>query len=147
MQKKKRFLALLLALVVALPFIQSPLTAQAAGEGSVTRKITVVKRKDINDMQYDGKNVLRSSTWWYDDDGIKHPAFCVDPKLAGPGEIAAGKYDVNVTGAETNEKIAAILNNSIPYKTYQELGVANEEEAYAATKAAIWCAIGVSNFY
>lgn len=46
MQKKKRFLALLLALVVALPFIQSPL----AGEGSVTRKITVVKGKDINDM-------------------------------------------------------------------------------------------------
>ena len=120
MQKKKRFLALLLALVVALPFIQSPLTAQAAGEGSVTRKITGVKGKDINDMQYDGKNVLRSSAWW---------------------------YDVNVTGAETNEKIAAILNNSIPYKTYQELGVANEEEAYAATKAAIWCAIGVSNFY
>ena len=45
MQKKKRFLALLLALVVALPFIQSPLIAQAAGEGSVTRKITVVKGK------------------------------------------------------------------------------------------------------
>lgn len=146
MQKKKRFLALLLALVVALPFIQSPLTAQAAGEGSVTRKITVVKGKDINDIQYDGKNVLHSSAWWYDEDGTKNPAFCVDPKLAGPGEIAAGKYDVNVTGAETNEKIAAILNNSIPYKTYQELGVANEEEAYAATKAAIWCVIGVSKY-
>lgn len=146
MQKKKRFLALLLALVVALPFIQSPLTAQAAGEGSVTRKITVVKGKDINDIQYDGKNVLHSSAWWYDEDGKKNPAFCVDPKLAGPGEIAAGKYDVNVTGAETNEKIAAILNNSIPYKTYQELGVANEEEAYAATKAAIWCVIGVSKY-
>ena len=97
MQKKKRFLALLLALVVALPFIQSPLIAQAAGEGSVTRKITVVKGKDINDMQYDGKNVLHSSAWWYDEDGTKHPAFCVDPKLAGPGEIAAGKYDVNGT--------------------------------------------------
>ena len=32
-----------------------------------------------------------SSAWWYDEDGTKHPAFCVDPKLAGPGEIAAGK--------------------------------------------------------
>ena len=32
-----------------------------------------------------------------DDDGTKNPAFCVDPKLAGPGEIAAGKYDVNGT--------------------------------------------------
>ena len=97
MQKKKRYHALLLALVVALPFIQSPLTALAAGDGSVSWKITVVKGIDINDMQYDGKNVLHSSAWWYDDDGTKHPAFCVDPKLAGPGEIAAGKYDVNGT--------------------------------------------------
>ena len=78
-------------------FIKSPITAQATGECSVTRKITVVKGKDINDIQYDGKNVLHSSAWWYDEDGTKHPAFCVDPKLAGPGEIAAGKYDVNVT--------------------------------------------------
>lgn len=146
MQKKERFLALLLALIVALPFVQAPLIAQAAEEGSVTKKITVVKGKDINDIQYNGSNVLHSSAWWYDEDGAKHPAFCVDPKLAGPGEIAAGQYDVNISGAETNEKIAAILNNSIPYKTYQELGVDSEEEAYAATKAAIWCVIGVSNY-
>ena len=53
---------------------------------------------------------------------------------------------MNVAGAETNEKIAAIINNSIPYKTYQELGVNSEEEAYAATKAAIWCVIGVSQY-
>ncbi|WP_418702912.1 thioester domain-containing protein [Anaerotignum faecicola] len=98
-------------------------------------------------MPFSGENVLHSSAWWYDEDGNKNPAFCVDPNLADPGEISAGQYDVNVSGTETNEKIASILNNSIPYKTYQELGVANEEEAYAATKAAIWCAIGVSNFY
>ncbi len=146
MRRKKRLLAFLLSLIVALPFIQTPITAQAAEEGSVRKKVTVVKGKDINDMQYGGMNVLHSSAWWYDDDGTKYPAFCVDPNLAGPGEIAAGKYDVNVAGAETNEKIAAILNNSIPYKTYQELGVASEEEAYAATKAAIWCVIGVSNY-
>ena len=83
---------------------------------------------------------------WYDADGNKNPAFCVDPNKAGPGEYFAGKYDLNVAGAETNEKIAAIINNSIPYKTYQELGVNSEEEAYAATKAAIWCVIGVSQY-
>lgn len=90
MQKKKRFLALLLALVVALPFFQSPLTAQAAGEGSITRKITVVKGKDINDIQYKGSNVLHSSAWWYDDDGTKHPAFCVDQSLPVPERLLQG---------------------------------------------------------
>lgn len=144
MKKIERFFAFLMALLFVLPLI-TPLTVKAE-EGAVARKITVVKGKDINDIQYDKRNVLHSSAWWYDDDGTKHPAFCVDPNLAGPGEIAAGQYEVNIAGAETNEKIAAILNNSIPYKTYQELGVDSEEEAYAATKAAIWCVIGVSNY-
>lgn len=144
MRKTRRIFAFLLALIIALPIINLP-QAQAA-DGSDITKITVVKGKDINDMQYGGREVLHSSAWWFDDQGNKNPAFCVDPNKAGPGEYYAGKYDLNVAGAETNEKVAAIINNSIPYKTYQELGVNSEEEAYAATKAAIWCVIGVSNY-
>lgn len=132
-------------MLIAIPTI-SLSTVHAAEEGSDITKITVVKGKDINDIKYDGRNVLHSSAWWYDEEGNKNPAFCVDPNKAGPGEYFAGKYDLNVAGAETNEKIAAIINNSIPYKTYQELGVNSEEEAYAATKAAIWCVIGVSQY-
>lgn len=145
MCKIRRIIAFLLAMLIAIPTI-SLSTVRAAEEGSDITKITVVKGKDINDMLYGGKKVLHSSAWWYDADGNKNPAFCVDPNKAGPGEYFAGKYDLNVAGAETNEKVAAIINNSIPYKTYQELGVNSEEEAYAATKAAIWCVIGVSNY-
>lgn len=145
MCKTRRIIAFLLAMLIAIPTI-SLSTVHAAEEGSDITKITVVKGKDINDMLYGGKKVLYSSAWWYDADGNKNPAFCVDPNKAGPGEYFAGKYDLNVAGAETNEKVAAIINNSIPYKTYQELGVNSEEEAYAATKAAIWCVIGVSNY-
>ena len=145
MCKTRRIIAFLLAMLIAIPTI-SLSTVRAAEEGSDITKITVVKGKDINDMLYGGKKVLHSSAWWYDAEGNKNPAFCVDPNKAGPGEYFAGKYDLNVAGAETNEKVAAIINNSIPYKTYQELGVNSEEEAYAATKAAIWCVIGVSNY-
>ena len=145
MCKTRRIIAFLLAMLIAIPTI-SLSTVHAAEEGSDITKITVVKGKDINDMLYGGKKVLHSSAWWYDAEGNKNPAFCVDPNKAGPGEYFAGKYDLNVAGAETNEKVAAIINNSIPYKTYQELGVNSEEEAYAATKAAIWCVIGVSNY-
>ena len=145
MCKTRRIIAFLLAMLIAIPTI-SLSTVHAAEEGSDITKITVVKGNDINDIKYDGRNVLHSSAWWYDEEGNKNPAFCVDPNKAGPGEYFAGKYDLNVAGAETNEKIAAIINNSIPYKTYQELGVNSEEEAYAATKAAIWCVIGVSQY-
>ena len=145
MCKTRRIIAFLLAMLIAIPTI-SLSTVRAAEEGSDITKITVVKGKDINDIKYDGRNLLHSSAWWYDEEGNKNPAFCVDPNKAGPGEYFAGKYDLNVAGAETNEKIAAIINNSIPYKTYQELGVNSEEEAYAATKAAIWCVIGVSQY-
>ena len=141
MCKTRRIIAFLLAMLIAIPTI-SLSTVHAAEEGSDITKITVVK----GNIKYDGRNVLHSSAWWYDEEGNKNPAFCVDPNKAGPGEYFAGKYDLNVAGAETNEKIAAIINNSIPYKTYQELGVNSEEEAYAATKAAIWCVIGVSQY-
>ena len=104
MCKTRRIIAFLLAMLIAIPTI-SLSTVRAAEEGSDITKITVVKGKDINDMLYGGKKVLHSSAWWYDADGNKNPAFCVDPNKAGPGEYFAGKYDLNVAGAETNEKL------------------------------------------
>lgn len=66
MCKTRKIIAFLLALIIALPTISmsAPLsTAYAANEGSDITKITVVKGKDINDIKYDGRNVLHSSAW------------------------------------------------------------------------------------
>ena len=76
MCKTRRIIAFLLAMLIAIPTI-SLSTVRAAEEGSDITKITVVKGKDINDIKYDGRNVLHSSAWWYDKEGNKNPAFCV----------------------------------------------------------------------
>ena len=83
MCKTRKIIAFLLALIIALPTIFVP-TVYAANDGSDITKITVVKGRDINNMLYGGKKVLHSSAWWYDSEGNKNPAFCVDPKKAGP---------------------------------------------------------------
>ena len=143
--RPKRILAFVLALLLGLPTIAT-ISRQEAKADNVSKTITVHGGKNINDMKYRGNNVLSSSAWWYDEDGNQIPAFCVDPNKAGPGEMSAKKYDVKITSAETNEKMAAILNNSIPYKTPAELGVSSMEEAYAATKAAIWCVLDIGSY-
>ena len=58
MCKTRRIIAFLLAMLIAIPTI-SLSTVRAAEEGSDITKITVVKGKDINDIKYDGRNVLR----------------------------------------------------------------------------------------
>ena len=68
MCKTRRIIAFLLAMLIAIPTI-SLSTVHAAEEGSDITKITVVKGKDINDIKYDGRNVLHSSAWWYDEEG------------------------------------------------------------------------------
>lgn len=72
----------------------------------------------------------------YNKDGIEYPAYCLDPDLPGIGEI--DQYNVTVTGKIQDVKLWRILINGYPYKTIEELGVANEKEAYLATKQAVY---------
>ncbi len=72
----------------------------------------------------------------YNKDGIEYPAYCINPDLPGIGEV--DQYDVTISGKIQDVKLWRILINGYPYKTIEELGVANEKEAYLATKQAVY---------
>ncbi|MCI8654893.1 MAG: Cys-Gln thioester bond-forming surface protein [Clostridia bacterium] len=76
----------------------------------------------------------------YEKDGVKNPAYCLDPDLPGVGEgdEELDNYDVIEEGRIHDVKLWRILINGYPYKTVDELGVASEEEAYLATKQAVY---------
>ena len=71
----------------------------------------------------------------YEKDGKEYPVYCLDNDLAGVGETIS--YPVRVTGKYENEEAWRVIKNGYPYKTPAELGVANEYEAFTATKAAV----------
>ena len=73
----------------------------------------------------------------YEDNGKQYPAYCINPERIGVGETDS--YDVSVNGYITDVILWRIITNGYPYKTLGELGVANEKEAYLATKQAIYC--------
>ena len=53
--------------------------------------------------------------------------------------IIDGTYKVINTGCISEVGLWRVLINGYPYKTLEELGVANKEEAYIATKQAVYC--------
>ena len=73
----------------------------------------------------------------YEEGGIQYPAYCINPEKKGVGDTDA--YEVSVEGYITDVMLWRIIINGYPYKTVEDLGVANEKEAYLATKQAVYC--------
>lgn len=81
----------------------------------------------------------------YDEGGKQYPAYCINPERIGVGDTDS--YDVSVEGYITDVMLWRIVTNGYPYKTLGELGVANEKEAYLATKQAIYCYLDNRDVY
>ncbi len=73
----------------------------------------------------------------YKNNGVSYPAYCLDKTKHGvEGDFS---YDVSINDAIKDVGLWKVIVNGYPYKTIQELGVANKEEAFTATKQAVYC--------
>lgn len=125
--------------------------------------IKYIRRGDRADyvLQYWSENaqkwvyIISSRTYYKDNNGVERIAYCVNKDLDGigwiPGEVEG--YDAEITKLYDNEKAWRVYKNGYPYKTPQELGVENEDDAYLATKQAGYMVIQgksleyVKNYY
>lgn len=78
----------------------------------------------------------------YNENNVHYPAYCLDKTKPGAEE---GEYNVSVNSAINDVKLWRRIINGYPYKTIEQLGVANKEEAFTATKQAIYCYIHGNN--
>lgn len=68
----------------------------------------------------------------------EYPVYCLD--VSKPG-VAIGKlpeYNVTLKDTIENQEVYRAIINGYPYKTIDELGVKTEEEAFTATKQAVY---------
>lgn len=72
----------------------------------------------------------------YKKDGKEYPAYCMDREL--PGVEVGFSQTVDVNKLISNVKVWRAIINGYPYKSISELGCKTEEEAYLATKQAIY---------
>ena len=97
-------------------------------------------------LQYwnDEKNVwsyVTTTYTTYNEGGRSYPAYCVNREYPGVGELDGYTVDVNasVTDVLGNVQIWRTIINGFPYKSAGELGLANDLEAFQATKQAVYC--------
>ena len=75
----------------------------------------------------------------YKKDGIEYPAYCLNRNLYGV-EIGFSQ-NLSVRNLISDVSIWRVIINGYPYKSISELGCQTEEEAYLATKQAIYSTI------
>ena len=73
----------------------------------------------------------------YQENGKTYPAYCLNRELDGVGQVDS--YDVNLESLIDDDRVWRTVINGYPYKTPQELGLADEYDAFLATKQAIYC--------
>lgn len=75
----------------------------------------------------------------YQKDGKEYPAYCINK--GRPGVTEEHGYTVNINQLLTNNGIWKAIVNGYPFKTLSELGCNTMQEAYAATKMAVYDAM------
>lgn len=73
----------------------------------------------------------------YKKDGKEYPAYCMNREL--PGVEIGRSQTVDVKKLVNNVMVWRAIINGYPYKSISELGCNTEEEAYLATKQAVYC--------
>lgn len=81
----------------------------------------------------------------YIQDGVEYPAYCLE-KTKQDIDVTA-PYSVSINNNISDVTLWRIIINGYPYKTIEELGCKTKEEAFAATKEAIYCYIHGNNRY
>lgn len=145
---KKRILSIFLALLTVCGLI--PMTALAVPnlEEAMAEVDIYSKGKDIVYLTSNGKVQNQKYTYYNYTSVItgetkEIPAYCVDPRLYGvPQMVSEGtpiKYSSNETVSDP--KVCGIIANGYPHWSLAQLGLQSVEEAYYATKTALWCYI------
>lgn len=73
----------------------------------------------------------------YKKEGKEYPAYCMNREL--PGVEIGRPQTVDVKQLVNNVMVWRAIINGYPYKSISELGCNTEEEAYLATKQAVYC--------
>ena len=135
----KKFIKLILVvLVIAITNIMLLVnTVQAVEKGG---QITIYTKGYFDRIIKKDQIIVKTAHAVYKENEKEYPVYCLNRELHGVGDYIA-KYDV-----ENQEKIKdlglwRVIINGYPYKTPEQLGAANEQEAYTATKQAIYCYI------
>lgn len=87
-------------------------------------------------LYFNNGNKVKTAVIMYNNNGVKYPAYCVERLKDGVGELPS--YEVQFKNKISDNGLWRIITNGYPYKTPSQMGLENADEAYFATKQAIY---------
>lgn len=142
MINKRKIIACILGIVsiIQVFFTSNKSVAASVGDTSYLER---AEKGFYSIQKWNGEEwiyVTYSITNYVDENGQKRVAYCVNPDLKGIGYISGefSGYDVELKKLITDEKCWRALKNGYPYKSASELGVEKDQDAYLATKMALY---------
>lgn len=134
--KGKKKIVVVMALFMI--FLNMTLNKTYANDFDEFGKYHVYSYSDSNRYIKYQERPQRIHEYYYINSSSKQlPAYCMNLGLNG-AETVEGGYDVDVSKYLDDTIVNNIIINGYPYKTVEELGLANESEARYATQFALW---------
>lgn len=137
--KARKVISIILLIFILINVIQNPVQAM-----SIPMKDAYIE--DLGECERHLQYWKESAGVWsyiittmvgYRIDGDLHYAYCMQRERKGVGGEQEG-YNVNVNQMLQTSEVWRAIINGFPYKTANELGVENEQDAFVATKQAIY---------
>lgn len=140
MKKIVKTMFYMLAIIFIFFLISNKVNAETIGN---TKYLQRAEKGYYTIQKWNGSNwiyVTYSRTTYIDDNGITRIAYCVNPDLKGIGYISGEVvgYDVEIKNLLSDNKLWRALVNGYPYNSPESMGVENDDDAYLATKMAIY---------
>ena len=154
----KRIIAALLAVILFIGILPAYSIAADWGEGDTLEDALSELKVGFDDTNLDwlalpglGVIKLRYTYFLYKNERTgtidEHPVYCIDPTKGG-AYVIVSDVGPNTDGSNTatyirGEKVSdpkyrGIMNSGFPHLMYSSLGLQSREEAYYATKLALW---------
>ena len=137
--KSRKIISIILLIFTLLNVIQSPVQAM-----NIPMKEAYIE--DLGECERHLQYWKESAGVWsyiittmvgYRIDGNLHYAYCMQRDRKGVGGEQEG-YNVNISQMLQSSEVWRAIINGFPYKTANELGVENDQDAFVATKQAIY---------
>lgn len=143
MIKKNKLCCVLVILIILLNF-----SFELISYGFEIEKAHLVKVGEAeNHLKYYREDrgiytYLKCSIVGYFSNNQFYPAYCMNRDLPG---AETNEYDVNINEVLQNNKVWRVIKNGYPYKTYVQMGLNSEYDAFCVTKMAVYCVLGQAN--
>ena len=141
-------MTMLLAVLLLIGLLPTSALAAPTLEEAMREVSVYAKNKDLNWLTMNGTVRTQHYTYYrytsvLDGSTSEIPAYCVDPNLYGVPALVPEGTGIRYNCSETvsDPKVCGIVSNGYPHVEAQALGLKSVEEAYYATKTALWCYI------